>query len=199
VQPQKHDITSSRPYQIALTVAVLLFLATLTAAILIILIANARRESRETQFDVTLTAVYSDVVQTENALLITPTPAPLPVYGQFPFVPDADGPVYSAAETCDQQILTGSVLDQQGDLTDAYRVDVWGDYLPRRVLSTGALAQQNEGRWTLPLTSTINRRLWVQLAAGDRYVSAPVEIVFGAENCDQNRVEIVFKQITPLP
>ncbi len=44
----------------------------------------------------------------------------------------------------------------------------------------------------------LNRRVWVQITAANRILSAPVEIVFDASNCEQNRVEIVFEQIAPL-
>jgi hypothetical protein len=198
VQPETNDLYSSRPYKVAFTVAVLLFLATLTAAVLVIIIANARDEGRESELEITLTAVFERVSQTETALAATPTSAPPLVYGRFPFALRGGSLVYSPAETCDQQLLTGYVFDQQGDPTDTFRITVWGDYITPQFLATGAAVQQGEGQWNLRLTDTANRRLWVQIMAAERYISAPVEVVFSAGDCEHNRVEIVFEQIAPL-
>jgi hypothetical protein len=187
VQPENSDPYSSRPYKVAFTVAVLLFLATLTATALVIIIANARQESHEDRFDITLTALSDRMIQTETALAATPTPAPPLVFGHYPFTLGGGRLVYTAAETCEQQVLDGYVYDQQDNPTDAFRIAVWGDYLSPQFLSTGAAVEQAEGQWTLR-----------QVMAAERYVSAPVEVVFSAGDCAQNRVQILFVQIAPL-
>jgi hypothetical protein len=198
VQPQTNDVYSSRPYKVAFTVSVLLFLATLTAAVLVIIIANARDEGHVSQLETTLTAVFDRVSQTETALAATPTPAPPLVFGRFPFALGGGRLVYTAAETCEQQVLDGYVYDQQDNPTDAFRIAVWGDYLSPQILSTGAAVQQDDGQWMLQLNDPVNRRLWVQVMAAERYVSAPVEVVFSAGDCAQNRVQVLFVQIAPL-
>ncbi|NTU50742.1 MAG: NADH-quinone oxidoreductase subunit NuoK, partial [Desulfobulbaceae bacterium] len=48
------------------------------------------------------------------------------------------------------------------------------------------------------LTDTVNRRLWVQVAQGERLLSAPVEIVLNGADCEHNRAEVLFVQIAPL-
>jgi hypothetical protein len=175
-----------------------LFLATLTAAVLLILLSNAREEDRELEFEITLSAVFDRLNQAGTAAAMTPTPAPPLVYGRYPFALRAGSPAYSAAETCDEYILAGSVFDQQGEPTDAFRIMVWGDYVGPQFALTGEVAHQPKGRWTLPLDGMVNRRLWVQLLAAEHYVSAPVEIVLDADNCDQNQVELTFEQTAPL-
>ncbi len=195
MQLKSNDLTSSRPYRIALTSAVLLFLATLTVAILAILIARAREEDRQAEFSLTLTAVFNERDQTNPVGGTgTATPAPPVEAGRYPFVLDTD-PVYSAAETCDHQIVTGSVLDQEGNPIDVFQVKVWGDYSPLVFLRIGEV---EPGWWGVRLDGMVNRRVWVQLVYENRYLSAPVEIVLAGENCDQNRVEVDFKQIESL-
>lgn len=196
VPSDNQDLYPNRPYKTAFTVAVLLFLATLTTATLVIIIANARDEN---QIELTLTSAFDRLSQTETALASTSTPAPRLVFGRFPFaLGESDSMVYSAAETCEQQRLIGRIFDQQGEPTDAFRIAVWGDYLPLEFLTTGAAVQQAKGQWLLRLNNITNRRLWVQVMAAERYVSAPVEIVFSAGDCEHNQVEIVFQQIAPL-
>lgn len=173
----------------------LLFLATLTVAILAILIARAREENRQAEFSLTLTAVFTERAQA-NAPggTGTATPAPRVEAGRYPFALTTD-PVYSAAETCDHQIVTGSVVDQEGDPIDAFQVKVWGDYSPLVFLRIGEV---EPGWWGVRLDGMVNRRVWVQLVYENRYLSAPVEIVFAGEDCEQNRVEVDFKQIESL-
>jgi hypothetical protein len=192
------DVHSSRRYKIALAGAVLLFMATLTLTIVVALIASARQQDREAELEMTLTAAFAGLNQTEMARAVSPTPAPILTYGRFPFALRDGSPAYQAAENCDQQILGGSVLDQDGEPTDAFQALIWGDFFTTQVVSTGEVAQQAKGEWRLELSGMVNRRLWAQLIAGGRYLSAPVEIVFGAGNCDQNRVDVTFSQVAPL-
>jgi len=187
---------SSRPYKIALTVAVVLFFATLTVTILVILIGNAREESRETEFGLTLTAVLSEI-STAEAIAST-TPAPPLELGHFPFTPGAGSPHFAAAETCEQQIVAGRILDEEGSPSDVFQVLLWGDDVESQTLFTGELAALPAGEWQLILSGMTNRRLWVQISAAGRYLSAPVEIVLDADDCERNRVEIVFEQTGPL-
>ena len=194
VQLKSNDLTSSRPYRIALTSAVLLFLATLTVAILAILIGRARDENRQAEFGLTLTAVFNDQQQTDTVTTGTPTPAPVVELGRYPFALNTD-PIYSAAETCDHQIVTGDVLDIAGNPIDEFQVKVWGDYSPLVFLRIGEV---EPGWWGLRLDGMINRRLWMQLVYENRYLSAPVEIVLAGDNCEENRVEVDLKQIEPL-
>jgi hypothetical protein len=193
VQPKSNDLTSNRTYQIALTSAVLLFLATLTVAILAILIARAREEDRQVEFDLTLTALFNDRHSTPTAPFGTATPAPVVIAGQYAYGMPS-GPVYSAAETCDHQIVTGTVLDQSRRPMDAYQVKVWGDYSPLVFLRIGEV---EPGWWGLRLDGMINRRLWVQLVDENRYLSAPVEVVFSGDDCERNRVEVDFRENGP--
>jgi hypothetical protein len=193
VQQENEDLTFNRTYRIILTTAILLFLATLTVAILTILIARAREENHRVEFSQTLTAVFDEAYPSGPTTAETATPAPQVVLGQFPFG-TASAPAYSAAETCDYQIVTGNVVNLYGDPVDALQVKVWGDYSPLVFLRIGEV---EPGWWGLRLDSMINRRLWVQLINENRYLSAPVEIVFSAWNCNENRVEVDFKQIEP--
>jgi hypothetical protein len=190
--------SASRPYRIALTGAALLFVALLTATILIILIANARQESLEEEVAITLTAAFASVSHTQTAVAITPTPAPLPVAGEYAFAALPDSPTYSAAATCDHQEIAGEARDASGQPLDGFGVRVWGDYLTPQWTLTGPAAQQPPGHWTLTLDGVVNRRVWAQLTLGERYLSAPVEIVFEAAGCDQNRADVIFAQIAPL-
>jgi hypothetical protein len=193
VQPKSNDLTSNRTYQIVLTSAVLLFLATLTVAILAILIARAREENRQVEFGLTLTALFNDKHPTPTASTGTATPAPPVILGQYAYGLQSD-PVYSPAETCDHQIVTGTVLDQSRRPMDAFQVKVWGDYSPLVFLRIGEV---DPGWWGLRLNGMINRRLWVQLVDENRYLSAPVEVVFTGEDCERNRVEVDFRENLP--
>jgi hypothetical protein len=193
-----NDVFPSHRYRIALTIAIILFLITLTAAILIIIIASAREADRETMFEITLTAAFTELHQMQTAVLDTPTPAPTLVYGQYPFGLAADSPRYSASPGCIGQVLAGRVLNQDGKPVDGFEVRVWGDYMSSQTVQTGPLAGQGTGRWTLIVERVANRRVWVQLTAADRYLSAPVEIVFAGGDCAQDQVEVVFQQTAPL-
>ena len=193
------DVFSNQRYRVALTVAIMLFLLTLTAAIVIIIIASAREADRENMFAVTLTAAFNELHATQTAAFNTPTPAPTLVYGEYPFGLAPDSPHYSASSACIGQVLMGSVLDQEGNPADGFDVQVWGDYaVPPQTLATGQLAGQDTGHWALTLEGVVNRRVWVQLTAADRYFSGPVEIVFADGDCSRNQVEVVFQQRAPL-
>ncbi len=189
---------SNRPYRIALTVAIVLFLLTLTAAVILLIITSGRDQTLEEQFRVTLTAAFAGVNQTQTALAVSPTPAPTVVYGQFPFAPAVDSPAYSATATCDQQVLAGQVVDDTGSPTDAFDVRAWGDFTPLQTVPTGRVGGNPPGQWSLPLGGMLHRRVWVQLVAGDRHFSAPVEVVFDQTDCARNRAEVVFLQVAPL-
>jgi hypothetical protein len=193
------DVFSNQRYRVALTIAIILFLLTLTAAIVIIIIASAREADRENMFEVTLTAAFNELHATQTAAFDTPTPAPTLVYGQYPFALAPDSPHYSASPACVGQVVTGRVLDEGGNPVDGFQVQVWGDYaVPPQTLPTGQLAGQDRGHWTLTLEGVVNRRVWVQLTAADRYFSGPLEIVFAGGDCTRNQVEVVFQQIAPL-
>ena len=197
MNPPDSSIYSSRSYKIALTVAVLLFLVTLTAAIVIIIITSAREHDREAEFEITLTAAAEKLHEAQTAVADTPTPAPELTYGTYPFA-RSGSPTYAAASNCALQVLTGRVLDGEDNPIDGFEVRVWGDYLAPQTVLTGEIVQQERGRWTLALEDTVNRRVWVQIAAVDRYLSSPVELVLGADDCSHNQVEVVFKQAAPL-
>jgi hypothetical protein len=197
-QPVFNTPRPSRLYMLWLTVATLLFLLTLTIGIILIIIGNARIDRREDEYHTTLTAVFSDLRQTETALITTSTPAPPVTPGYYVFALAPDSPTYSAAPTCDLQVLSGLVLDDGSQPVDRYTVVVWGDYTSRQTVLTGQVAGQDRGRWMLPLPGMLHRRVWVQLTAGDRYFSAPTEIVFDQNACDRNRVEIILEQVAPL-
>ena len=197
MNPPDSSIYSSRSYKIALTVAVLLFLVTLTAAIVIIIITSAREHDREAEFEITLTAAAEKLHEAQTAVADTPTPAPELTYGNYPFALSGS-PAYTAGGDCTHHILTGQVLDSEDNPIDGFEVRVWGDYLAPQTVLTGEIVQQERGRWTLVPEDTVNRRVWVQIAAADRYLSAPVELVLGADDCDHNQVEVVFKQVAAL-
>lgn len=192
------DAYPSRTYKMSLTVAGLLFLGTLTLAAIVILIANARNQSREEEHESTLTAVWSEVVATQTAIAVTPPPGPTVIAGQYAFAPVPDSPVYLGDSTCEEQILTGEVLDRDGVPSDAYRLLVWGDYLAPQTIPTGELAGQRRGRWRLEFPLGVNRRVWVQVIGGDRFLSAPVEVIFDADACAQSAIEVTFQQIAPV-
>lgn len=193
MDPIPDPVRSSRPYQIGLTIAIILFLLTLTAGITIIIIANARDERREDEFTLTLTSVFADLNQTQTAS--TPAAAPPVVLGEYAFTA---APVYSEAETCDNQTVSGLVLDLNSEPIDRYTVLVWGDNTPSQSVLTGEISGQENGRWSLPLSGMIHRRVWVQLLAEGRYFSAPIEVIFTEGDCTHNHAEIVFEQVTPL-
>lgn len=187
----------SSTYMFALTAALLMMFLLFTSAIVLIIVGRAGDKKKDREFNITLTSIYADVNATNAARIVTPTPAPPITQGEYLFAPDAD-PVFSALESCTAQIVSGQVLDNEGNPTDRYTVLVWGDFLPTTPITTGELSGEGEGRWTLVLNGMVNRRLWAQITAGNRYFSAPVEIVFDQAACDRNHVDIVFRQIAPL-
>ncbi len=185
----------SRTYTVALTASVLLFLATLTVVVVVILIANAREDEREDEFELTLTGVYHAGLEARD--IQTPTAAPAVTSGAYAFAPAAD-PAYQAAPSCDRQMLVGQIVDQDGQPVDGFDVWVWGDYTAPQVAQTGPLAQRARGEWVVTLPGMVNRRVWVQVQGGERYLSAPVEVVFAGAGCDRNRADITFAQVAPL-
>jgi hypothetical protein len=186
----------ARLYQVGFTTAVMMFLITLTAVIVLIIIGNAQNTHREEEIQQTLTAAYAGVAATQRAGISTATPAPAVTYGTYAFA--AADPVYGAADTCDRQMLAGEVRDLENELVDGFTIAVWGDYTSPLSTGTGEVARAARGRWRLPLGGMVNRRVWVQLRADNHYVSAPVEVVLDGADCEHNRVEIVFVQTSPL-
>lgn len=191
-------IPSSRPYRIALTIAIILLLLTLTLGITILIIANARNQRQEDEFMQTMTGVFVDLNQTQTAAASTPAAAPPVVLGEYAFTPAADQPLYSAAETCDTQTITGQIQDRDGQPTDRFTILIWGDNTPMQSMPTGEIAGQESGRWSLILDGVVHRRLWVQLMAEERYFSAPIEVIFVEGDCERNHAEIIFEQVAPL-
>lgn len=194
-------VFASERYKAAFTIAMMLFLVTLTMAILVLILASAREEDRESQFETTLTAVYSEIQQTGTANVdptATPPAVPAPVSGQYPITLDAESPVFSGREPCTAQHVSGQVRDADGMLTDAFSVQIWGDFFDTRTLQTGELGGFDTGEWELALDGMRNRRVFVQIMGADRYLSAPVEIIFTAEDCDANRARLYFFQTGPL-
>jgi hypothetical protein len=194
---------SSR-YKRALAVAVLLFLATLTASILIAILSTSNRRSLQEDHEMTLTAVVHDLSQTLTAGIATPTTAPVPQVGVFPFALEAGGPTYHAAEPCDRHVLTGSITDQDGQPLNGIKVWIWADYggiLTDTLRSGYAPAWEpaiGPGEFVLTIPDMINRRVWVQLVIDERFVSAPVEIVFEQDDCAHNQADVAFRQIETL-
>ncbi len=195
---QPRDSSPSRRYTIMLTAAIVLFLVTLTIAIMIIIIANARETDREAEIEVTLTAAFAQIDQLQTVAAPGSTTAPQVVPGEYAFAPVDRTPLYAAAAQCDVHLLTGQVIDQDGAPLDGFVIWVWGDYLDPQRTMTGEIAQQPAGSWLLALEGNINRRVWVQMIADRRYVSAPVEIVFEAGDCTQNHASVTLQQIAPL-
>ena len=195
--PQPAPENLSARYRLWLSVSLLLALATVTFSVVVIIIANARDRNRGEEFDATLTAVWQHVQTTPVALDITPTVAPRISAGRYPFTAD-QGAQYAASDSCALQIISGQILDTSGSPTDHFSVRVWGDYTRALSLFTGEQANESPGVWTVALTDTLNRRLWVQVMEGTRYVSPPVEVVFNVADCERNRANITFTQVLPL-
>ncbi|MBN1679512.1 MAG: hypothetical protein JW966_04420, partial [Anaerolineae bacterium] len=114
------DIFSNRRYRTVLTAAVMLFLAMLTMAILVGILVNSREEDREAEFDSTLTAVYAELPMLATMLAQTPSD-----FAAYSVMLAPGSPVYTAAEPCDQHILTGLMRDSDGTPTDALDVVIW--------------------------------------------------------------------------
>lgn len=171
----------------------------LTIVTALIIIARSRETDRQDQFNATLTRVWRQVNQTPTATpALTPTDAPPLTLGEYPFALAPNNPVYSAADNCGMQILSGIILTEDGAPTDAFHLAIWGDYTPPQIIPTGEVAGGEPGRWTLTLDGVVERRVWIQLTADDRYFSPPTEIVLKGSDCTQNHAEITFQQIAPL-
>jgi len=190
-----NTVPTSRPYRVSLTITIVLLLLTVTAMIVLIIINNAQEDDREAALNLTITAVVDQMHITQTALIATPTSAPQVVLGQYLFALVADSPTYSAASDCNAQYLIGRILTENETPTDAYTVFVWGDYLPEQTVLTGEPSGQPEGQWRLELPDMLHRRVWVQLWAGDRYVSPPIEVIFNETDCTRNQAEIVLKRV----
>lgn len=188
----------SRPYKIALTIAVVLFLLTLTIAVLIIIIANARETDREAEIEITLTAAFAQINRMQTAAAPLPTGAPPIVRGEYAFVAVDDTPIYSAGTHCDTHVLTGQIVDEAGAPLDGLTIWLWGDFVDPQHVITGEGAQQPAGSWLVALQGGLNRRVWLQVMAGERHVSPPVEIVFDADDCTRNRAMVALQQVAPL-
>ncbi len=196
----ERELMSNRTYKIAFTIAAVLLLLTLTGTVVLIIISSGREEDREAEFETTLTAVHDDLRLTETGVAVavqTQDAAPPLTQGEYPFAaPDLTWS--SAEDDCAGQMITGVVLGLIGDPTDAYQVVVWGDLVEPQFLLTGEPAGQEPGQWAVTLSGITHRRVWVQLVAGGRYYAAPVELVFDADDCTRNQVEVVFTQVAPL-
>ena len=57
---------------------------------------------------------------------------------------------------------------------------------------------QGEGRVFHCFLGQVPAREPAQLAAGDRYLSAPVEVVFEEANPARSAAEVTFRQVRPL-
>ncbi|MEB2288033.1 MAG: hypothetical protein OZ934_07985 [Anaerolineae bacterium] len=189
---------SSRAYRLMLAGTVLLFLGMLTAAMLVILLANAQEASRESDFAATLTALAPGMYFVQSDFAPSPEPGTALVSGEYPFVPSNDSPSFRPGDSCAEHVVTGSILDSGGQPTDALAVLAWGDYVAPRLLLTGEIAGHEAGHWQLAVAGGINRRVWVQLAGTGRYLSAPVEIVFSAGDCERTLASVIFEQRAAL-
>ena len=185
---------SSRAYRLMLGGTVLLFLGMLTAAMLLILLANAQEAGQESDFAATLTALAPGMYFVQSDFAPSPEPGVALISGQYPFAPSDDSPRFGPGNSCAEQVVTGSILDSNGQPTDALTVLAWGDYVAPRLLLTGEIAGHEAGHWQLAVAGGINRRVWVQVTATGRYLSAPVEIVFSAEDCDRTLATVIFEQ-----
>lgn len=188
-------VRPSRLYMMSLTAAILLLSVMITILMVLVIIRDTDNDDSETSR--LLTAAFADASQTQTALAITPTPAPPVSPGVFAFQA-ADSPNYDAAPSCNRQIVTGLILNSDGQPTDAFSVQVWGDYTSLSLAMTGPVAGQHSGHWSMPLGGMLNRRLWVQVTAGGRVFSAPVEIVFDRTDCAHNQAELTFQQVAPI-
>lgn len=185
----------SNRYKNALAVVFVLFLALLTSTILLIILSSSSRRNLEEEYELTLTAVMTDITQQKTAIAITPTPVPRPIAGHYPFQLHNESVTFTASGDCTQQVVSGHVLNTAGDPVDGLQVLIWGDYTPAQIGQTGRVAGLPTGSWQVNLPGTINRRLWVQLTDGARFLSDPVEFIFERENCAQNQAAITFIEI----
>ena len=178
-----HDLNTletSRPYKIALTVAVVLVVATLTVTVLLIIIGSARQEDLQA----TLSAVQTDYTELQRTIGADMSGFPLQL---------AEEPRYSAAEDCATQIVEGEVQPPPDVPPDAYRVQVWGDGLDVQQTPVGA-----DGRWRATLSDVRGRRVWVQIVhQNGYYASAPVQLALAGESCTHNHATLRFAPRTP--
>ncbi len=166
---------TSRSYKIALTVAVVLVVATLTVSVLLIIIGSARQENLQA----TLTAVYTDYTALQRSVGAD--------IGGFS-LQLAEEPRYSAADDCSTQIVEGEVQPPSDMPPDAYRVQVWGDGLEVQHVPVGA-----DGRWRVSLSDVQGRRVWVQVVhQNGYYASAPVPLALAGESCTRNHAALRF-------
>ncbi|MBN1562904.1 MAG: hypothetical protein JXA10_03650 [Anaerolineae bacterium] len=181
----------SKRYKRALTFAILLFLGTLTASVLIMILSTADRHSLEDDYQATLTAVFATVA-------VNPTRPT----GDFSF--RSTGPTYRAADSCDGHVLSGLIRDQAGDPLDALVVQVWGDYVAeRQMIRSGEGTGVLPGQWRVEVFGLMARRMWVQIAVQDddgtlRYLAPPVVVSFAASDCARNHAEIIFDQVAAV-
>ena len=187
-----------RAYRNALAIALVLFFVTLTGAIILVIITSARETEREDAFSATVTAVVASAQQTLAGRATPPTPAPAILPGEYAFAVDPPGPRYGRSDLPASQVVRGQVLAAEGQPEDRFSIVLWGDYTPLQTLATGEMAELEAGRWAVSLEGRVNRRVWVQLAAGDRYLSAPVEVVFEEANPARSAAEVTFRQVRPL-
>jgi len=188
----------NRAYRNALAIALVLFFVTLTGAIILAIITSARQTEREDAFSATVTAVVSSAEQTLAARDIPPTPAPAIQPGEYAFAVDPPGPRYGPSDLPTSQVVRGQVLDAEGQPEDRFSIVLWGDYTPQQTLATGEMAEMEAGHWAVSLEGQVNRRVWVQLTAGDRYLSAPIEIVFEEANPARSAADVTLRQVRPL-
>lgn len=194
----EQDPPIHRAYRNALAIALILFFFTLTGAIILAIITSARENEREDAFNATVTAVVYAAEQTLAARATPPTPAPAIRPGEYAFAVDPSSPRYERSDLPTSQVVHGQVLDVDGQPEDRFSIVLWGDYTPPQTIVTGEIAELEAGRWAVSLEGRVNRRVWVQLSAGDRYLSAPVEIVLEEANPERSAAEVIFRQVRPL-
>lgn len=191
------DIFASRPYQIGLSVAVLLFVIMLTCVIVILVIANARENRQESEFESTLTAVWNTSAATQTAVADLTGSA---LSGPFalPFALAPGSLMLGAGGTCEAQTVSGQVLDQEGQPYPGLSLMIWGSALPPAVVETAGADAELPGAWTFTLDGAISRHVWVQLVDGDEPLSPPVAIVFAENDCERNSAALIWRQTGPI-
>jgi len=197
-QPETRQ-TPSQMYRLLLTGSILLFLATLTGVILVIILANAQERDQQRAFEVTLTAIAKNSFRGQVEFTTTPQRVLSITPGEFPFALREGSLVFSGDASCDEQTLVGQLVNDTGAPVDGFAVLVWGDYVAPSIRHTGEIAGQATGAWALTVAGDINRRMWVQVVAEGRYLSEPVEILFDGDDCTRNRANLVLAQTAPLP
>ncbi len=167
---------ASRPYKVVLSLALGLVAVTLTGAVLLIILGNARQEGLQA----TLTAVHNDYTELQRTTGTDTSIFPLRL---------ADAPHYSAAEDCSAQIVEGVIQPPPNVAPDAYHVLLWGDRLDIQHLPVGA-----DGRWRSEIRSFVQgRSVWVQIVhLSGFYASAPVQLTLSGESCTHNHATLRF-------